>query len=104
MCNFLPVKRENYCIGVPFKGTYEEIFTSDKKEFGGSGFSNGKAIKTSDTAMHGFEQSISLTLPENTVFFLRCRSKKGERAKKAPTAVRKTAKRQSSPKAKGAKG
>lgn len=81
ICNFLPVRRENYCIGVPSAGTYEEIFTSDAQEFGGSGFTNGKAIKSVDVPMHGFDQSISLTLPENTVFFLRCSRKKAVKAK-----------------------
>ena len=76
VCNFLPVKRENYCIGVPAAGIYEEIFTSDAKEFGGGGVTNGKSIKTVENSMHGFNQSISLTLPENSVFFLRCARKK----------------------------
>lgn len=76
VCNFLPVQRENYRIGVPFAGTYEEIFTSDASEFGGGGFTNGKSIKTTDEPMHGFDQSVSITLPENTVFFLRCAKKK----------------------------
>jgi 1,4-alpha-glucan branching enzyme len=75
VCNFLPVRRENYCIGVPYKGVYEEIFTSDAEKFGGTGFTNGKSIKTTDEPMHGFEQKISLTLPEDTVFFLRCKKK-----------------------------
>ncbi len=84
VCNFLPVKRENYRIGVPYAGVYEEIFTSDKAEFGGTGFTNGRDIKTEKEPMHGFEQSISLTLPENTVFFLRCRRKAPQKKAKAP--------------------
>ena len=39
--------------------------------------------------MHGFEQSISLTLPENTVFFLRCKRK----AAKKPAAKKAAAKK-----------
>ena len=90
MCNFLPVQRTNYCIGVPYAGVYEEIFTSDAVEFGGGGITNGKDIRTVNKPMHGFEQQISLTLPENTVFFLRCKRKIQKRAaaKKAP--VKKT--------------
>ena len=50
MCNFVPVQRENYCIGVPIRGTWAEVFTSDAKEFGGGGVTNGSAIKTQERA------------------------------------------------------
>ena len=40
--NFAPVHHDSYYIGVPYAGTYEEIFTSDRPEFGGTGVSNGK--------------------------------------------------------------
>ncbi len=75
VCNFLPVQRENYRIGVPWPGIYTEIFSSDAKEFGGSGITNGGTVKSDWTAMHGCGQSISLTLPANTVLFLKCRRK-----------------------------
>ena len=39
--NFSPEEQQEYRIGVPITGTYEEIFTSDKTEFGGSGMANG---------------------------------------------------------------
>ncbi len=58
VCNFVPVQREHYCIGVPFAGTYEEVFTTDAEEFGGNGITNGNAIKTLDEPMHGFEQNV----------------------------------------------
>ena len=35
--NFSPEEQQEYRVGVPITGTYEEIFTSDKTEFGGSG-------------------------------------------------------------------
>ena len=72
MCNFVPVQREHYRIGVPYWGTWAEVFTSDNKEFGGEGVTNGKNIQTIDESMHGCEQCIELTLPANTVFFLEC--------------------------------
>lgn len=46
VCNFTPVKHENYKIGVPYKGKYKEIFNSDAKQFGGSDFRNPR-VKTS---------------------------------------------------------
>lgn len=75
VCNFLPVKRENYKIGAPWAGIYTEIFSSDDKAFGGTGITNGDEIKSEKGAMHGFDQHISLTLPGNTVIFLKCRRK-----------------------------
>ena len=101
VCNFLPVRRENYCIGVPYAGVYEEVFTSDAAEFGGTGFTNGNNIRTVDEAMHGFEQSISLTLPENTVFFLRCKRKAAK--KPAAKTTKTTAKKPAAKKAAGTK-
>jgi len=75
LCNFLPVYHEDYKIGVPYKGIYEEIFTSDDLAFGGSGVYNGDKIKTLKYGMHGFEQSISVKLAPNSVIFLRCKRK-----------------------------
>ena len=75
VCNFVPVQRDNYRVGVPFRGTWAEVFTSDDASFGGHGVSNGKGLKTEDIPMHGQEQSLSLTLPGNTVFFLECTRK-----------------------------
>lgn len=37
ICNFTPVVRKNYKIGVPFRGKYKEIFNSDHEKFGGAG-------------------------------------------------------------------
>ena len=92
VCNFVPVQRENYCIGVPYRGVWAEVFSSDAKEFGGGGVTNGKEIKTQDVPMHGCDQSVSLTLPENSVFFLEC-------VKKTPKRVRHTTKKKAAAKA-----
>ena len=90
VCNFVPVLRENYCIGVPAAGIYEEIFTSDAEQFGGGGFTNGDTIKSMDTPMHGCEQCISLTLPPMSVIFLKCRRRKPQKKKKSiPTDIQK---------------
>jgi 1,4-alpha-glucan branching enzyme len=62
IANFTPVVRENYRIGVPQKGDYEELFNSDHKEFGGSGVCN-YGLFTAPISRHGKAQSISLVLP-----------------------------------------
>lgn len=79
ICNFLPVKRENYCIGIPEAGTYEEIFSSDSVEYGGDGITNGESIHTVEQPMHGYEQSVCLTLPPLSVIFLKCKRRKAKR-------------------------
>lgn len=86
VCNFVPVQRDNYCIGVPYGGVYTEIFNTDAVEFGGSGITNGNAIKSVATPMHGFDQSISLTLPPMSVMYFKVKRKNPVRKPKAPAA------------------
>jgi len=75
VCNFVPVKRENYKIGVPYAGTYKLVFDTDAKEFGGSGEAL-KKIDSEEFSMHGFEQSIALTLPPLSVQYFKFTPKK----------------------------
>ena len=105
VCNFVPVERQGYRIGVPYRGTWAEVFTSDDAAFGGQGVSNGKQIKTEDVPMHGFEQSVVLTLPANTVFFLECTKKTPKRktAAKAAKAEETAEPKKEKPKAETAK-
>ena len=72
VCNFQPIRRDGYCIGVPKFGLYDEVFNSDEERFGGSGVVNGKNIKTEPMKIHGFDQGLSLTLPPLSVIYLRC--------------------------------
>ena len=61
-CNFTPVVRENYRIGMPKKGKLKEILNSDAAKYGGTGLLNGN-IKTSSVAWHGYPRSIEITIP-----------------------------------------
>ena len=72
VCNFQPIRRDEYCIGVPKYGLYDEVFNSDEERFGGSGVVNGNNIKTDVMKIHGFDQGLSLTLPPLSVIYLRC--------------------------------
>ena len=67
VCNFNPVLREGYTLGAPVAGSYKEILNSDDAEFGGSGAVHNKAVRTHKKPMHGFEQSITITLPPMTL-------------------------------------
>ncbi len=103
VCNFVPVERHDYRIGVPFKGTYKVVFNTDDKEFGGKGVGE-KSYKTENVPMHGHEYSISLTLPALSVMYLKhtpprkrtvktdSDKKEGKSAEKKKTPAKKTKK------------
>ena len=78
--NFSPEEQQEYRVGVPITGTYEEIFTSDKTESGGSGMANGK-LKTENKPMHGQEQSIVLKIPRFGVLFFKGKARAKRRTK-----------------------
>jgi 1,4-alpha-glucan branching enzyme len=63
VCNFTPVPRLDYRIGVPRAGWWRERLNSDAVDYGGSGVGNGGGRHTDDIASHGQAQSLSLTLP-----------------------------------------
>jgi 1,4-alpha-glucan branching enzyme len=68
-CNFTPLVRNNYRIGVPQKGFWKEIGNSDAKEYGGSGQGNLGGVSTAPVPFHGKEYSLSVTLPPLAVLF-----------------------------------
>ncbi|MEO5336352.1 MAG: 1,4-alpha-glucan branching protein GlgB [Magnetospirillum sp. WYHS-4] len=63
VCNFTPVVRQGYRIGVPEGGDYLEIFNSDAGLYGGSNVGNGGRLAAGPVGMHGHTQSLDLTLP-----------------------------------------
>ena len=71
VCNFTPVSRENYCIGVPKAGSYKVVLNTDAEEFGGKGKGSTGSVKSKKAPMHGFENSISLDLPGLSVIYLK---------------------------------
>jgi 1,4-alpha-glucan branching enzyme len=71
VCNFTPVSRENYCIGVPKAGSYKVVLNTDAEEFGGKGEGSTGSVKSKKAPMHGFENSISLDLPGLSVIYLK---------------------------------
>ncbi|MBV8708221.1 MAG: 1,4-alpha-glucan branching protein GlgB [Acidobacteriaceae bacterium] len=70
-CNFSPVPRDSYRLGVSEKGFWREIFNSDAKHYGGSGRGNFGGIETTPFGLHGRNYSITLDLPPLGVVFLR---------------------------------
>ena len=62
MCNFTPVPRQNYRIGVPFDGFWQEALNSDAPLYGGSGQGNIGGVEASPVPMHGRPYSLNMTL------------------------------------------
>ena len=101
VCNFSPVDRTGYCIGVPVPGAYTCIFNTDDEAFGGEGRGDKEPVKSTYNPCHGREQSIIITLPPMSAVIYKCtrkfparRKKEAKLAVKAPAskpAVRKAA-------------
>jgi 1,4-alpha-glucan branching enzyme len=72
-CNFTPVVRENYRLGVPHGGWYEEIFNSDSDHYAGSNVGNGGGLMADEQESHGRPFSLNLTLPPLGVTILKPR-------------------------------
>jgi 1,4-alpha-glucan branching enzyme len=62
-CNFTPVVREGYRVGVPLAGAWREALNSDALTYGGSGVGNLGRVVAEATPWHGRAQSVALTLP-----------------------------------------
>jgi 1,4-alpha-glucan branching enzyme len=71
ICNFTPVPRFNYRVGVPTGGFWQELLNSDAKEFGGSGHGNLGGVEASPIPFHGRQHSLNLTLPPLAALFFR---------------------------------
>ena len=71
VCNFCPVERTGYKIGVPKSGTYVPVLSSDEAKYGGAGTPLA-AVKAKKEALHGLDYAVELTLPAmSTVFYER---------------------------------
>lgn len=86
VCNFVPVTRTDYKIGVPYEGTYEQILSTDDLKYGGSGEVDNGRIKAEEYSMHGYDYSISLTIPGLSAMYFRYVPPK-KRAKKSDTVI-----------------
>ncbi|MEN6560975.1 MAG: 1,4-alpha-glucan branching protein GlgB [Acidobacteriota bacterium] len=63
VCNFTPVARGGYRVGVPSGGTWREILNSDARDYGGTGLGNLGAVEAEPKPAHGRPYSLRLTLP-----------------------------------------
>jgi 1,4-alpha-glucan branching enzyme len=70
VCNFTPVPRHNYAIGVPRGGRWREALNSDAVEYGGSGVCHTGCHTATPLPAHGHFHSLYLTLPPLGAMFL----------------------------------
>ncbi len=70
-CNFTPVPRYNYRIGVPAPGHYVEVLNSDSEHYGGGNIGNQGRVAAEPVSWHAWPHSLSLTVPPLAVVILR---------------------------------
>ena len=63
ICNFTPVPRHGYRVGVPHGGTWKEVLNTDASDYGGTNVGNGGALQADPVPSHRHPASLSLTLP-----------------------------------------
>jgi len=62
-CNFTPVPRQGYRLGVPCGGDYDEVFNSDSAWYGGGNVGSSGALVAKAEPHHGRKHSIAVTIP-----------------------------------------
>src|SRR6201997_1718021 len=75
VCNFTPVVRQNYRVGVPLEGYWKEILNSDAPLYGGSGQGNYGGLSTVPLPIHGRPFSLNMTLPPLGIVVFRLASR-----------------------------
>ena len=103
VCNFSPVHRDGYRVGVPFPGAYAQVFNTEWERFGGSGIGNAEPVKSEYLPCHDQEQSIAIDLPPMSAVVFRCARRypprrTADKADKAPALKPATSKKDASAK------
>jgi 1,4-alpha-glucan branching enzyme len=71
VCNFTPMLRRNYRVGVPHVGYWAELLNSDADVYGGSGVGNLGGVESMPVPFHGRPHSLNLTLPPLSILVLK---------------------------------
>jgi 1,4-alpha-glucan branching enzyme len=71
VCNFTPVPREGYRVGVPYGGYWKELLNSDATTYWGGGRGNKGGLHAEPQPWHGHPCSLLLTLPPLSVVFFK---------------------------------
>ena len=70
VCNFTPVPRAHYRIGLPWSGRWREIINTDAQEYAGSGVGNLGSVLAQAQPSHGFAASAEVSIPPLAVIYL----------------------------------
>jgi 1,4-alpha-glucan branching enzyme len=70
VCNFTPVARAGYRIGLPRAGVWREVFNSDADLYGGSGLGNLGQVVAQNAPSHGLPASAEITIPPLSAIYL----------------------------------
>jgi len=97
ICNFSPIHRDGYRIGVPFPGIYQILMNTDSTQFGGSGLGDTTPLRSEAVPCHEQEQSISINLPPMSSVIYRC-ARKSPRRQKTDAKAHPSAKTAAAPK------
>jgi len=79
VCNFTPVVRKGYRIGVPEGGFYEEVLNSDAEKYGGGNVGSLGGVEADAESMHGRPYSLSINVPPFAAVVLRRKAAIGRR-------------------------
>ena len=71
ICNFTPVSRPNYRVGIPRGGFWQEVLNSDATLYGGSGWGNLGGVDAVPVPLHGRSHSLTLSLPPLSALFFK---------------------------------
>jgi 1,4-alpha-glucan branching enzyme len=74
VCNFTPVPRDAYRLGVPHAGVWREVLNTDAETYGGSNMGNAGEVSAEAVASHGLPASLSLVLPPLATIILEAQS------------------------------
>ena len=88
VCNFSPIHRKGYRVGVPAAGKYQCLLNSDSEEFGGEGLGDKALVSSEAVACHGQEQSMEIDLPPMSGVIYRCARRAPAPRKKASTGAK----------------
>ena len=69
VCNFVPVARSGYRIGLPFDAKYKLVLNTDDKKYGGNDCAVLSELKAEPIPMHSCKYSAELTLPPLSVLY-----------------------------------
>jgi len=72
VCNFTPVIRRDYRVGVPRAGYYREVLNSDSEYYWGSGVGNEGGVRAEAIPWNGKPYSIRLRLPPHATIYFKC--------------------------------